>query len=232
MTDDSLTPDEFGDDVLAAEYALGILTGQAHADATEKARNDPAFAIEVNAWQDRFASLTEVVPPVAPPRRLFKRIRQEAFGESRGGLLRQLGIIPAFMGAAAAALVLYTAVEFGVFTQPGEPTPTLVAQMIAEDNTLVVAAAYTDDGNLFVERRVGASAPGRVLELWLISGEDAPVSLGVLAQDQVLDQIAVPEELRDRLTGGVLAISDEPQGGSPTGAPTGAVLAVGEITTL
>ncbi|WP_296417163.1 anti-sigma factor domain-containing protein [Pseudooctadecabacter sp.] len=232
MTDDSLTPDEFGDDVLAAEYALGVLTGQTHADAAARARTDPAFAVEVNAWQDRLAALTEAVAPVAPPRGLFKRIRREAFGEARGGFLRQLGIIPAIMGATAAAVVLYATVQLGVFTQPGEPTPTLVAQMVAEDNTLVVAAAYTDDGSLFVERRVGASAPGRVLELWLISGEDAPVSLGVLAQDQVLDQITVPEGLRDRLTGGVLAISDEPQGGSPTGAPTGAVLAVGEIMTL
>jgi len=30
----------------------------------------------------------------------------------------------------------------------------------------------------------------------------------------------------------VLAISDEPPGGSPTGAPTGAVLAVGAVTTI
>ena len=38
--------------------------------------------------------------------------------------------------------------------------------------------------------------------------------------------------LRAALEGAVLAISDEPTGGSPTGAPTGDVLALGEITPL
>ena len=34
------------------------------------------------------------------------------------------------------------------------------------------------------------------------------------------------------LAGGVLAISDEPDGGSPTGLPTGAVLATGQVLPL
>jgi len=39
----------------------------------------------------------------------------------------------------------------------------------------------------------------------------------------------VPDDLRRRVAGAVLAISDEPEGGSPTGAPTGDVLAVGPV---
>ena len=56
-----------------------------------------------------------------------------------------------------------------------------------------------------------------------------PDSLGVLPQDAA-SRITLPEALRGKLVGSVLAISDEPEGGSPTGAPTGAVLATGELT--
>jgi len=236
MTSDILPPDDFqddfGDDALAAEYALGLLTGAAHADAMHRSRSDPAFAIQVNAWQDRFADLTEAIAPVTPPRGVFKNIRRAAYGDSGQSWFRQLGIIPAIVGGAAAAMILYVSIEFGMFNGTNAPVPTLVAQMVAADETLVVAAAYTDDGTLFVERRVGASAQGRALELWLIAGEDAPVSLGLLASSAALDQIVIPAGLRDKLAGATLAISDEPEGGSPTGAPTGAVLAAGEITTL
>jgi anti-sigma-K factor RskA len=56
--------------------------------------------------------------------------------------------------------------------------------------------------------------------------------LGILATDETINEIIIPESLRIKMVGATLAISDEPAGGSPTGAPTGAVLAAGEITTL
>jgi anti-sigma-K factor RskA len=107
--------------------------------------------------------------------------------------------------------------------------PPYVAQIAAEDGSLVVQAVYDDaTGTLFVDREAGGAAPGRALELWLIAGEDAPVSLGVMPQDaQAILRVA--DDLRGRVAGAVLAISDEPEGGSPTGAPTGDVLAVGPV---
>jgi anti-sigma-K factor RskA len=44
--------------------------------------------------------------------------------------------------------------------------------------------------------------------------------------------LPLPEALRGTVAGLVLAVSDEPPGGSPTGAPTGAVLAVGQVSAL
>ncbi|MDZ7710578.1 MAG: anti-sigma factor [Roseovarius sp.] len=64
--------------------------------------------------------------------------------------------------------------------------------------------------------------------MWLIAGEAAPVSLGVLPQDRRA-ALPVPEDLRPRLRTVVLAVSDAPPGGSPTGASTGAVLATGAV---
>jgi len=85
---------------------------------------------------------------------------------------------------------------------------------------------------LFVERQVGVSAQGRSLELWAIWGDAAPVSMGILATNENIDKIIIPENFRNQMVGAMLEILDEPFGGSPTGVLTGAVLAAGEITTL
>jgi anti-sigma-K factor RskA len=65
--------------------------------------------------------------------------------------------------------------------------------------------------------------------LWLIAGGNAPVSLGVLPDSGIV-ALAFPVDLKDQLRGATLAISDEPDGGSPTGQPTGAVLATGVVS--
>ena len=74
----------------------------------------------------------------------------------------------------------------------------------------------------------GGARPGRALELWLIEGDDPPVSLGVLP-DTEATVLQVDAAVAAALPGGVLAVSDEPPGGSPTGQPTGDVLATGQV---
>jgi anti-sigma-K factor RskA len=135
--------------------------------------------------------------------------------------------------AGAAAITLLVALQFGGYMQSDAVTPTSVARVVAQDNSLVVVAAYVEDsGQLFVERQIGASAQGRSLEMWIIAGDAAPLSLGILATDETINEFIIPENFRNQMVGATLAISDEPEGGSPTGAPTGAVLAAGDITTL
>jgi anti-sigma-K factor RskA len=76
-----------------------------------------------------------------------------------------------------------------------------------------------------------SEAPGgSSYELWLLPAEGgAPISLGVLA---ALDaRLTVPAVDSARLrVGAKLAVSVEPRGGSPTGAPTGPVILVGAIS--
>src|SRR5262249_56298709 len=68
--------------------------------------------------------------------------------------------------------------------------------------------------------------PGHSFELWGIAGA-APKPLGLLAaapgRPLVIDGAALPPP------GGVLAISIEPEGGSPTGLPTGPVRYKGTV---
>jgi anti-sigma-K factor RskA len=108
--------------------------------------------------------------------------------------------------------------------------PTLHATLKSADGSLHIEAGYAPNGNLFkVIPELGSPADGRDFELWVIGADaDAPVSLGVIASDGE-SLFEITPEIAALIDGGILAVSDEPKGGSPTGAPTGAVLATGNF---
>lgn len=74
------------------------------------------------------------------------------------------------------------------------------------------------------------AGPQQSYELWLIPREGgAPISLAVLGQLDV--ELRLPAAQAGRLQAGAkLAVSVEPAGGSPTGAPTGPVILIGELS--
>lgn len=74
-----------------------------------------------------------------------------------------------------------------------------------------------------------APRAGKDFELWIIRGKEKPVPAGLLRAGQSGTVLAsIDPQL---LAGGAdaLAVSIEPQGGSPTGAPTGDVVLVGAL---
>ena len=225
------TPDRDDDIVLAGEYALGLLSEDEAAAFELRLASEPELRAMHAAWAEDLAAMTEEVAPVAPPASLLPKIERRLYPDEmrrRQGLWDRFGL--AGLAVAVLALGLYVGPE--LFDRPPAPPsdPAYTAQIAAEDGSFVVAAAYDAESDaLYLDRREGAATPGRSLELWLIAGDAAPVSLGLLSDDPVT-VVQVTDDLRGALEGGVLAISDEPPGGSPTGAPTGPVVAAGPIT--
>ncbi|WP_084863142.1 anti-sigma factor [Salibaculum halophilum] len=221
------------DSVLAAEYALGLLEGAEAQLAQARMAEDQAFVDLVRAWEAELAGIAEEVAPVEPPPRVLAALRRDIFGQQDRRWWQKIGLIPSIVGAAAAAMLVLIAVEFGVLDTGAPPVPDYRADLVGEDSDLVVAAAYLDArGELLVDRRAGGARPDRALEVWLIPEGEAPISLGVLPEERQA-ALSVPQPARPKLAeGAALAISDEPPGGSPTGAPTGDVLAVGPITAM
>jgi hypothetical protein len=70
---------------------------------------------------------------------------------------------------------------------------------------------------------------GRSTQLWLIPAGRAPISVGVFAPDTTNVLPLSPELLTQLGPAAALAVSIEPLGGSPTGQPTGPVVAKGAI---
>ena len=92
-----------------------------------------------------------------------------------------------------------------------------------------VLANNTLGGELFFDLhyRLGISSD---LGIWLVGAAGDPGSPGLLP-DAAEGHVAIPADLRARLAEGVvLAVTDEPPGGSPVTGPTGAVHATGAIT--
>ena len=95
-----------------------------------------------------------------------------------------------------------------------------------------VAAVGADGRSLTIVPAALLASDQRSMELWLIPPGDRPHSLGLIARGQPV-RLIVPADLAGRLTtDAVLAVSLEPQGGSPTGQPTGPVIANGKLTSL
>lgn len=211
-----------GDDALAAEYALGLLEGAERADFERRLREEQALRAQVTAWEAHFAALADDLPAIAPRAATRDRVLSALGTPRRARRWRWAWVaLPSALAVAVAAFLILAPV-----TRAPSFDPTLQASLATEDGGLLIEARYAPDGSVFrVERAAGAAAPGRDLELWVIGPEaEAPVSLGVLPPDREAT-FALTAEIAALIEGGVLAVSDEPEGGSPTGAPTGDILA-------
>lgn len=235
MTEDSADRDE--EVMRAAEYALGLLSPDETALFEASLERDSQAREDYARWAEHFAALTAGFPEATPPDAVLARIEERLFPAnpatvpSPASFWDRFGLGGAIGGGLLAALAVLWLINLSGIMNWLD-TPALVAEITAQDQSLVVDARYDAEARtLAIDRKAGAAAAGRALELWLIVGDAAPVSLGVLPEAETA-VVALPETLAAGLEGGVLAISDEPPGGSPTGAPTGAILAVGTLGQL
>lgn len=210
------------DDVLAAEYVLGLLDGDDWHAAKARSAVDGNFAQLVQAWETRLAPLNDLyidadAPDLMPQieARLFPAPQQR----SRKSWL--WGLVSGTVVAAALGVAIL------VFVPTAPPTgPVLQAELVATDRDLVLQARFDVAGTeLLITVRGQDAGADLDYELWVIDETEIPRSLGVLR----VAELALPAELAQ---GQVLAISLEPAGGSPTGLPTGEVLAFAELSEI
>jgi anti-sigma-K factor RskA len=105
----------------------------------------------------------------------------------------------------------------------------LVAVLQQGPNAPAFLLTFDMQRRTLVIRRVSATAEaGKSYELWLISKNlGAPRSLGVIGTDEFTSRNLAGNYDADTLRTASYAVSLEPNGGSPTGAPTGPVLFTG-----
>ncbi|MEO0683184.1 MAG: anti-sigma factor [Pseudomonadota bacterium] len=215
-----------GEAPLAAEHALRLLEGEDRAAFERRLRDEPALRAELAAWEARLAPLAEEIAEVAPPARVKRAVEARLFGPAAAVAAPGGGAWAFWRGAAAALAATAGLAALLIATDPG-PGPMLAAQIETEDGALRVLAVYDPATRRLRLTRLGGAAPaGRTYELWAIPPGGQPVSLGLLPGGR--GEAAPP----GALGGAVLAISEEPEGGSPTGAPTGPVVATAEVVEL
>jgi anti-sigma-K factor RskA len=220
-----------GDELLAAEYALGVLGRAERLAAQARVEHEHAFAALVAVWEARFAPWAAEMTEVPPPPQIWERIAAAipAASAQRAGFWQSIAVWRGFAaaGAVAAAACLGALLYFGTVTQPP-----LIASIDGGGHRIFVATLDARRGTLAVVPANYTATPGRIAELWLIPQGGKPLPLGLLHGDSIVT-IAIPAALFDRTnTGAVLAVSLEPPGGSPTGQPTGPVIGSGRLTNL
>jgi len=227
-------------DVSAAELALGLLDGEERAAALRRVMADPAFAAEVETWRDRFAELFDQWPEASPPAdseaRLAAAVPHSPAGASRPAEMRsgKRGLLIGWatassLVAAVLALVLLTRSPERVTVSP-PPAPTLVAAIMPQSGSSPAPLLYdAEHGRVSVPAASPASA-GQSAQMWVIGSDGVPHSLGLMADAQKTVLTLTPEQRARMVAGVTIAVSIEPAGGSPTGLPTGPVVAKGILS--
>jgi anti-sigma-K factor RskA len=229
----ALTPD---DEVTAAELAIGLLEGEERVEALRRVLAEPEFAAAVERWRARFADWYADYPEVDPPEWLARRVGAFPGGAGNARPWRwATGVASLLAASLALALVLRPADVPAPAPRPAVVTPvTFAAAMTPTDAKGQAAFAALFDARLGQVRvPAGVTVPsGRVAELWRIGGDGVPHSLGLLRREGTT---AIRLSAADRAAlaaGATLAISIEPEGGSPKPVPSGPVVATGPLTRI
>ncbi len=225
-------------DMLAAEYALGTLPASERASVALRARSEPSLAAAIEAWERRLGPLVETVPSREVPASVWNGIeaRIDALSDGSGaanvvGIERRLFRWKAatFVASAiAASLLLFVGVR--EFAQPGaDKMLVAVLQKDAQSPAFLVSVDL-DKRQLTIRAVAAKPEPGKSYELWLVHDElKSPRSLGLIGDRPLTVGPTLASYAPNVIEDATLAVSLEPAGGSPTGAPTGPVLFSGKL---
>ncbi len=220
------------DELVAAEYALGVLAADERAQAERRLSREPGFAALVAQWQQRLAPLAGEIADVQPPSEVWQRILAQLPEQpsARPPLWQNLRFWRRF--ALASGLVAAACIGALVYLGTVAREPLLVAALEGNGKHALVATIDPRNATILAVPANLAVTGNRVPELWLIVPGKDPRPLGLLDAAKPVS-LPIPRRLlAEATTQAALAISLEPPGGSPTGQPTGPVIAVGALTKL
>lgn len=230
---------------LAAEFALGTLRGRARERFRRWMAEDVAIADAAMQWEMRLAPMAAAIVPVQPPARVWRRILERLdAGQARGegvwsslAFWRNLGLAASGMAAALLAAIGLISPQAPQQAPPpvvlpsNEMAATYLA-VLSDSKTqkpMLVVSAGRNSNDLWVKTLDPAiHVPDKSLELWALPPGQAPKSFGVVAPSEKMIALKLASVADQSLADTpMFAISLEPKGGSPTGAPTGPVLFTG-----
>src|SRR5579859_1696202 len=219
--------------LVAGEYVLGVLNASERRAFEARLTREPALRAEVEYWEQRLGALAAEVRPIDPPPQVWAKIEAKLDAQTQArGVWRNLPFWRwAALGSAAVAAASLLALVYPARLQP--PSAPLVAKL--EENSgrpnFIVSIDSAGRGLTVVPAAL-SDVNQRALELWLIAPGEQPRSLGLIDAGRPV-HISVPADMIGRVTPrATLAVSLEPPGGSPTGLPTGPVIASGKLTKL
>lgn len=224
-------------DLLAAEYVLGALDAQTARALERDAAADPALAAAIATWERRLAPLACAVAPVPPPAEVWARIEASGFASpaaraasSGPGVVDRIWQSLGFWRLSTAGALVLAAVFAGLLIVRPVKTPMVMGTITPTHASVPVFVAEIQPNGALLIRALSpvTVAEGKALELWALpAGAKAPMALGVLPPSGM--RVETEANLGNKTK---LMISLEPEGGSPTGKPTGPVMYQGRLSRI
>ncbi|WP_339723572.1 anti-sigma factor [uncultured Paraglaciecola sp.] len=228
-------------DALAAEYVLGTLRGAARKRFQQLLVQYPSLRATTDRWEQHINNLGEQVTPISPDPIVWQKVKLRlAFDDPRSNTIVMDNIVPiktkssrkwqTFTGLASAAAIVLAVLLIQVKVPITQVPVEQLSVMQNTDNQPmwlieVSRDVLTTTATINVTKRAQND-----YQLWMLAEDGRPpISLGLLPQSGVRTLNKV--DIYDRLEIVALAVSLEPLGGSPNGAPT-EVLFVAELAIL
>lgn len=219
-------------DMLAAEYVLGTLDPDMRRIVDERRSHEDDLNAAIADWEKRLSPLNAHYRDEMPSRDLFPAIRARIEGaRAQADNIVEIDLLKRKLarwrigtfatGALAASLMV--AVLVSDFATPVQDRQ-FVAVFHRDDTQPAFVMSIDLDTRAVIIRPVSATLPeGKTYQLWIASDElgPAPKSLGLLENASVPTTRSLGEFDPALLRNATFGISLEPEGGSPTGRPTG-----------
>ena len=244
MTDP--TSDDPGPDdarALAGELVLRVLPQNEERQARVREASDPAFAAEVEVWNEHLAAFADDIGPVQPSSGVWPRIEAGimpvANDNNRTGFWRawaigSTGLLAASL-VAVALLVARPAPAPIVQTTPEGGVTRVATISMTDGGAPVVTLAYdTLTGTLFIAPTTAMQSGTAVPHLWLVKPDEGGVQLVGAIDGSAASRHQLTDGLANEAGQAVaVAISLEPVGTTPAAdAPGGPVVATGDLQAL
>jgi len=218
-----------------AEYVLGVLDAAERASVERELASSEEAQRAVAFWQQRLTPMTQMLPQITPSEEVWAGIRRALGWDTRSVSPQATrfwsNARPWQWISLAASLV---AIVFAVLLLRGPVRDSghLLVSSIRQNGVTDWTATVDLDRKqvILVPAATTAIPNGRSTQLWLIPAGQSPISVGVFAAGTTTVLPLNATLLARVATTAILAVSVEPPGGSPTGQPTGPVIATGPIS--
>ncbi len=236
-------------EVLAGEYVLGTLDAGERAAVAARRQREPKLDRAILNWEQRLAPLSMEASEIEPPAELYGRIAagldgpapvvagrkapspdansNDGTSSNVANLRRQVATWRS--AAAGASLIAASLLGFIVVGEVGLPSDQQKYVAVFQEGDIPPTFLLSIDLKTreLTIRPVAAVAPeGKDYQLWIVAEQlgPAPRSLGLLEVGSSLSRKRLEGYDPELLQGATFGISLEPEGGSPTGKPTGPAL--------
>jgi anti-sigma-K factor RskA len=212
----------------AAEYVLGTLSYAERQTVQDDLATNEQLREAVAWWEEHLVSINNLTPALKPHSRNLEAIKHRLGFTSKKSPVnwwRSWALVTSMACLVFVAIIVTDLPQ----TPDSEPASTLIVRNDAQEPLWIITIDWEKAALETEAFAVDAPGANKSYELWLLtSATQPPISLGLLPVAGIKQ--ARLEQLQAGITSRhALAVSLEPEGGSPTGQPTGPVLYVAEF---